>query len=54
MRHVLSPWMVDRKWPTCIFFAMLGEEKSTRTRFFLGASLDSSSDAAKTESSSFN
>ena len=22
------------KWPTCMFFAMFGDEKSTKTRFF--------------------
>lgn len=28
---MLSPMMVERRWPTCISFAMLGEEKSTTT-----------------------
>lgn len=28
-----SPIIVDRKWPTCICFAMFGDEKSTKTRF---------------------
>lgn len=28
---MLSPMIVDRRWPTCISFAMLGDEKSTTT-----------------------
>mmetsp|Transcript_29165 Transcript_29165/g.74825 ORF Transcript_29165/g.74825 Transcript_29165/m.74825 type:complete len:215 (-) Transcript_29165:456-1100(-) len=30
----VSPRMVERRWPTCISFATLGEEKSTTTRCF--------------------
>lgn len=30
-RHMLSPMIVDLRWPTCISLAMLGEEKSTTT-----------------------
>jgi len=26
MRAMVSPMMVERKWPTCISFAMLGDE----------------------------
>ena len=29
--QIVSPMMVERKWPTCISLAMFGEEKSTRT-----------------------
>eukprot|EP00659_Diplonema_papillatum_P020719 gene20719-biopygen21007 len=32
--QMLSPMMVERRWPTCIFFAMFGDEKSTSTRCF--------------------
>ena len=30
MRQTDSPMIVERRWPTCISFAMFGEEKSTR------------------------
>jgi hypothetical protein len=29
---MVSPMMVERRWPTCISLAMLGLEKSTITR----------------------
>ncbi len=29
-----SPIIVDRRWPTCISFAIFGDEKSTSTFFF--------------------
>lgn len=29
--QTLSPYIVDLKWPTCIFLAILGLEKSTNT-----------------------
>ena len=34
--QIVSPMMVDRKWPTCISLAMFGEEKSTTTLSLLG------------------
>ena len=34
-RQKVSPMMVERRWPTCISLAMLGEEKSTMTLSFL-------------------
>ena len=33
---MVSPIMVDLRWPTCISFAILGEEKSTTTLSLLG------------------
>lgn len=35
-RESVSPIMVERRCPTCISLAMLGEEKSITTRSFLG------------------
>ena len=34
IRQIVSPMMVERRWPTCISFAILGDEKSTSTFFF--------------------
>lgn len=31
-REMLSPIIVERRWPTCISFAIFGDEKSTITR----------------------
>ena len=28
---MVSPMMVERRWPTCIYFATFGEEKSRET-----------------------
>jgi len=30
-RQIVSPMIVDRRWPTCISLAMFGDEKSTST-----------------------
>ena len=30
---MVSPMIVDRRWPTCISLAMFGDEKSTTTFF---------------------
>lgn len=32
--EMLSPIMVDRRWPTCISLAIFGEDMSTHTFFF--------------------
>lgn len=34
---MVSPMMVERRWPTCISFATFGDEKSTTTRLRTGA-----------------
>lgn len=35
--QMVSPRIVERRWPTCISFATFGDEKSTTTRLFTGA-----------------
>ena len=35
IRQIVSPMMVERRWPTCISLATLGDEKSTTTVCFL-------------------
>ena len=34
---MVSPMIVERRWPTCISFATLGDEKSTSTFCFFAA-----------------
>ena len=37
--QMVSPMMVERRWPTCISFATFGDEKSTTTRLWMGATM---------------
>ena len=43
-RLMLSPWMVDLKWPTCISLAILGLEKSTTTLVYVFVSSSTATD----------